>query len=79
MRADRQRFASRRYQASTRERGGRPITPEVKDRIAKVEQQLKDRHSFIDNRRLQKAALAAQFSEDLDRYRQLKGISEKAN
>jgi len=68
-----------RAQAAKLERGGRPITPELKNRIAKVEQQLKDRHSFIDNRRLQKAALDAQFSEDLERYRELKGTKKNSN
>ena len=68
-----------RAQAAKLERGGKPITPEIKDRIAKVGQQLKDRDSFIKNRRLQKAVLAAQFTEDLDRYRELKGTTKKAN
>ena len=68
-----------RAQAAKLERGGKPVTPEINDRIAKVVQQLKDRHSFIANRRLQRAALAAQFSEDLDRYRELKGTKKKVN
>ena len=68
-----------RAQAAKLERGGKPITPEIKNRIAKVEQQLKDRHSFMANRRLQKAALATQFGEDLDRYRELKGTKKYSN
>ena len=68
-----------RAQAAKLERSGKAITPEIKNRIARVEQQLKDRYSFIENRRLQKAALAAQFTEDLDRYRKLKGTTEKTN
>jgi hypothetical protein len=68
-----------RAQAAKFERSGKPVTPEIKDRIAKVGQQLKDRHSFIKNRRLQKATLAAQFTQDLDRYRELKGTTKKAN
>lgn len=68
-----------RAQAANLERSGKPITPEIKNRIATVEQQLDDRRSFIDSRRLQKAALAAQFTEDLDRYRELKGIKKQPN
>jgi hypothetical protein len=67
-----------RSQAAKLERGGKAITPELKDRIAKSEQQLIDRQEFIDNRRVQKAELATQFTKDLDRYRELKGISRKA-
>ena len=62
-----------RSQAAKLERGGKAITPEITNKIANMEQQLKDRQSFIDNRRLQKAELAAQFTKDLDRYRELKG------
>ena len=40
-------------------------------------QQLQDSHSFIEKRQLQKAELAAQFAEDLDRYRELKGMKTK--
>ncbi len=63
-----------RSQAAKLERGGKAITPEITNKIANLDQQLKDRQSFIDNRRLQKAELAAQFTKDLDRYRELKGI-----
>jgi hypothetical protein len=72
-------LAQLRSLAAKLERRGQPITPDIKDKIAKAEQQLMDRNNFIENRRLQKAALAAQFSEDLDRYRELKGISRKVN
>ena len=68
-----------RSQAAKMERSGKSITPAIQDKIAKLGQRLRDRNTFIDGRRLQKAELAAQFSEDLDRYRQLKGISEKVN
>ena len=68
-----------RAQAAKLERGGKAITPELKDRMAKLEQQQRDRRDFIDNRRLQKAALATQFTADLDRYRQLKGSTRKTN
>lgn len=67
-----------RSQAAKLERGGKSVTPELKHRIAKSEQQLIDRQEFIDNRRVQKAELGTQFAQDLDRYRELKGISEKA-
>ena len=60
-------------QAAGLERSGKPITPELKSKIAKVEKQLQDSHAFIDKRRLQKAELAAQFEKDLARYRELKG------
>lgn len=60
-------------QAADLERSGKPITPELKSKIAKVEKQLQDSHAFIDKRRLQKAELAAQFEKDLARYRELKG------
>jgi len=68
-----------RAQAAKLERGGKTITPELRNRMARLERQQEDRRNFIDNRRLQKAALAAQFSEDLDRYRQLKGSTGKTN
>ena len=68
-----------RSQAAKMERSGKPITPTIKDKIAKLGQRLRDRNTFMDGRRLQKAELDAQFSEDLDRYRQLKGIDEKVN
>lgn len=67
-----------RSQAAKLERGGKAITPELKHRITKSEQQLIDRQEFMDNRRMQKTELATQFAEDLDRYRELKGISRKA-
>ena len=61
------------------ERSGKSITPAIRDKIAKLEQQQRDRNTFIESRRLQKAELDAQFGEDLDRYRLLKGSSKKAN
>lgn len=67
-----------RSQAAKLERSGKTITPEIKGRIAKTEQRMQDRKDFIESRRLQKAELAAQFSKDLDRYRELKGISRKS-
>jgi hypothetical protein len=72
-----QSLAQLRAQAATLERSGKTITPDLSNRIAKVEQQMEDRYKFIDSRRSQKAELAAQFSKDLDRYRELKGISQK--
>jgi hypothetical protein len=66
-------------QAANLERSGKTITPELKNKIAKVERQLQDSHSFIEKRRLQKAELASQFADDLDRYRELKGLTKKSN
>lgn len=66
-------------QAAQLERSGKPITPELKSKIAKVEKQLQDSHSFINKRRLQKAELAEQFEKDLSRYRELKGITTKVD
>ena len=63
-----------RSQAAKLERRGKPIAPELENKIAKVERQMQDSYSFIKHRRMQKAELAAQFAEDRDRYRQLKGI-----
>lgn len=68
-----------RSQAAKLERSGKSITPAIRDKIAKLGQQQRDRNTFIESRRLQKAELDAQFSEDLDRYRLLKGSSKKAN
>ena len=72
-------LAQLRSQAATLERSGKPITPELKSRMEKVQQQMQDRHEFIENRRLQKAELAAQYAADLDRYRELKGITKSSN
>lgn len=66
-------------QAASLERSGKTITPELKNKIAKVERQLQDSHSFIEKRRLQKAELASQFAEDLDRYRELKGLTKNSD
>ena len=63
-------------QAAKLERRGNPITPELKSRIAKTEQKMQDSHSFRERRRQQKAELATQYAEDLDRYRELKGIKK---
>lgn len=63
-----------RSQAAKLERRGKPITPEIESKIAKVERQMQDSYSLIQKRRMQKAELAAQFAEDRDRYRELKGI-----
>jgi chromosome segregation ATPase len=63
-----------RAQAATLERRGKPITPELESKIATTERQIQDSNSYIEKRRLQKAELAAQFTEDRARYRQLKGI-----
>jgi hypothetical protein len=68
-----------RSQAAALERSGKPITPELKSKIAKVQQQMQDRQGFIESRRLLKEELAAQFTADLDRYRELKGISTNSN
>ena len=65
-------------QAARLERTGKPITPEFESKIAKVERQMRDSSRFIEKRRLQKAELAAQYVEDRDRYRELKGL-EKSN
>lgn len=66
-------------QAARLERSGKTITPELKAKIAKVQRQLQDSHSFIEKRRLQKAELASQFAEDLDRYRELKGLTKNSD
>jgi hypothetical protein len=68
-----------RSQAAALERSGKPITPELKSKIAKVQQQMQDRQGFIESRLLLKEELAAQFTADLDRYRELKGISTNSN
>lgn len=65
-----------RAQAAKLERTGKSMPPELETKIARVERQLEDSHSFIEKRRLQKAELAAQFSEDLNRYRELKGLKK---
>ena len=65
--------------AAKLERSGKAITPELKQRIAKVEKQLDESHHFIEKRRVQKAELAAQFEEDLSRYRELKGLDNQTN
>jgi len=72
-------LAHLRSEAAKLERSGKPITPDLKDKIAKVEQQMEDRLEFIESRLTQKAELAAQFSKDLDRYRELKGIRQRSN
>lgn len=66
-------------QAAQLERSGKKITPELEQRIAKVERKLQESHAFIEKRRLQKAELAAQFEEDLSRYRELKGLDKQTN
>lgn len=66
-------------QAASLERSGKTITPELKGKIGKVERQLQDSHRFIEKRRLQKAELASQFAEDLDRYRELKGLTKNTD
>ena len=63
-----------RSQAAKLERRGKPITPELESKIAKVERRMRDSYSFIEQRRTQKAELTAQFAEDRIRYRELKGI-----
>jgi len=65
-------------QAARLERNGKPSTPAFENKIAKLERQMRDSSSFIEKRRLQKAELAAQFVQDRDRYRELKGL-EKSN
>jgi hypothetical protein len=72
-------LAQLRSQAATLERSGKPITPELKKKMEKVQQQMQERYEFIEDRRLQKAELAAQYTQDLDRYRELKGITNTAN
>lgn len=72
-------LAQLRSEAAKLERSGKAITPDLKNKIAKIEQQMEDRHKFIENRLTQKSELAAQFSKDLDRYRELKGITKQSN
>lgn len=64
-------------EAAKLERSGKAMTPELKTKIARVEKQLRESKSFIEKRKVQKAELAAQFQEDLDRYRELKGTTSK--
>lgn len=68
-----------RGEAAKLERRGKSITPELKAKIARIERQLGESNDFIEKRRLQKAELAAQFSEDLHRYRELKGHTSQAD
>jgi hypothetical protein len=72
-------LAELRAKAAKLERKGKPITPELKDKIAKIKAQRDDSEAFIEKRRVQKADLAAQFDVDLNRYRELKGIDNKTN
>ena len=62
-------------QAAKLERSGQPMTPELETKMTRVKRQLEESKSFIEKRRLQKAELAAQFQEDLERYRELKGTA----
>ena len=64
-----------RTQAAKLERSGKPTSPEFESKMAMVERQMQDSSSFIEQRRLQKAELAAQFIKDRDRYRELKGLN----
>jgi len=68
-----------RSKAAKLERSGKAISAELEMKIGKVEKQLQDSHKFIEKRRLQKAQLAAQFAEDLDRYRELTGVDLSEN
>jgi len=72
-------LAQLRSQAATLERSGKAITPELKNKMERVQQQMQERYELIENRRLQKAELAAQYTQDLDRYRELKGITNSSN
>ena len=74
-----QSLAQLRAKAAKLERSGKPMTPELKAKIARVKTQVDDSHAFIEKRQLQKAELAAQFAADLDRYRELKGTKKKTN
>jgi len=72
-------LAQLRSQAATLERSGKAITPELKNKMERVQQQMQERYELIENRRLQKAELATQYTQDLDRYRELKGITNSSN
>jgi mRNA deadenylase 3'-5' endonuclease subunit Ccr4 len=65
-----------RAEAAKLERSGKPITPNFESKIAKVERQMHNTSNMIEQRRLQKADIAAQFVEDRDRYRELKGLKK---
>jgi len=73
-----QSLAQLRSQAAKLERSGKSITPELKNKIARIKAQRDDSNEFIERRRMQKAELAAQFNEDLNRYRELKGLDTTA-
>ena len=62
--------------AAKLERSGKAMTPELKTKIANMERQIKESTALNERRRQQQAELAAQFEEDLNRYRELKGISK---
>lgn len=74
-----QNLAQLRKKAAKLERSGKPITPEMKSKMAKIERQLESSHKFIEERRLQKSELATQYAEDLNRYRELKGLKNTSN
>ncbi len=63
-------------QAAKLERSGKSITPELENRIAKIQQKMQDSHSFIERRRRQQAEMVAPYTEGVARYRELKGIKK---
>lgn len=63
-------------QAAKLERSGKPVTDQLREKIANVQEQIEESHAYIRERRKRKAEVVEQFAADLARYRELKG---KAN
>lgn len=61
--------------AATLERSGKPVTDELRAKIAHVKNQIAESHAYIRERRKRKAEVAEQFAADLVRYRELKGTT----
>jgi hypothetical protein len=61
-----------RQQAAREERGGKPASQELAQRIGQVEKQIAGNQQFIGDQQREQEALKTRFAEDLERFRKLK-------
>ena len=60
-------------QAAKAELSGQPVPAKLTEEIHRVKRQIEENRGFISVREHEKTALMAQFEQDLNRYRELKG------
>ncbi len=63
--------------AAQQERSGRPISDDLKEDMAAVDKQIKEKQDYVDYSQHEKETLRAKYDADLKRYRELTSVKPK--